>query len=153
MTTNLRRQPRTRAADPQNLPAPVEHELELVTVDTTWGTVQPLRPFPDVVTVGELELVDLVAHGAALVDTRVGDSRSGATLPGALHLPHDEIVGRRSELDPSRVSVLFCNGPQCPQTPDGIGALLADGYPAAALAYYRGGLHDWVTLGYPTESV
>jgi rhodanese-related sulfurtransferase len=153
MSVNLARQRRTRAAAPQNLPFPLAHEVELVAVDITWGTVQPLQPFPDVPTVGELEIIDLVARGAVLVDTRVGDSRSGTTLPGAVHLPHDQIADRRSELDGSKVSILFCNGPQCPQTPDAIGALLDAGHLPAALAYYRGGLHDWVTLGYPTESV
>lgn len=29
------------------------------------------------------------------------------------------------------------------------GALLSAGHPAAALLYYRGGIHDWVTLGLP----
>ena len=50
------------------------------------------------------------------------------------------------------VSIVFCNGPQCPQTPDAIGHLLEAGHPAASIAYYRGGLHDWVTLGYPIEA-
>jgi hypothetical protein len=26
---------------------------------------------------------------------------------------------------------------------------LDGGYPAAAILYYRGGMHDWMTLGYP----
>lgn len=153
MTTTPSRQARTRATEPQNLPTPVVHEPDLVVVDTTWGRIQPLHPFPEVTTVGELEVIALLAKGAVLVDTRVADSRSGATLPGASHLPHDQVVARQSELDHSRVSILFCNGPQCPQTPDAIGALIDVGYPPASLAYYRGGLHDWVTLGYPTESV
>ena len=60
---------------------------------------------------------------------------------------------RRAELESGRVNILFCNGPQCPQTPEAIGTLLDAGHPAASLAYYRGGLHDWVTLGFPTEPV
>lgn len=153
MTSSLRRHERARASGPQNLPVRVPDEPDLVVVDTTWGRIQPLQPFPEVPTVGELELIELVAAGARLVDTRVGDSRSGTTLPGAIHVPHDEIVDRRSELDASITNILFCNGPQCPQTPDGITSLLAAGHPAGSLAYYRGGLHDWVTLGYPTEDI
>lgn len=153
MSANFERHERTRTSEPQNLPVQVPHEDQLVLVDTTWGTVQPLQPFPGVPTVGELEVIDLVTRGALLVDTRVGDSRSGTTLPGATHLPHDHIADRRSELDESTTSILFCNGPQCPQTPDAIGKLLDAGYPPTSLAYYRGGLHDWVTLGYPTETV
>ena len=49
------------------------------------------------------------------------------------------------------VSILFCNGPQCPQSPDALRQLVEAGYPADRLAYYRGGLHDWVTLALPTQ--
>ncbi len=153
MTIPLARHERARASAPQNLPLSAPGETDLVVVDTTWGLIQPLQPFPDVPTVGELEVIDLVAAGARLIDTRVGDSRSGTTLPGALHVPHDQIVERRSEFDESTTNILFCNGPQCPQTPDAIASLLEAGHPAASLAYYRGGLHDWVTLGYPTQDV
>lgn len=149
----LTRRSRTREAAPQNLPQPTPADAELVTVDTTWGEVQPLQPFPGVPTVGELELIALRDSGALLVDTRVADSRSGQTLPGSLHLAHDEIAARRSELPSDAVSILFCNGPQCTQTPDAIRRLLDAGHAASSLAYYRGGLHDWVTLGYPTEAV
>jgi rhodanese-related sulfurtransferase len=70
-----------------------------VTVDTTCGELQPLQCAPGVVTVGELEVIELLRNGAALVDTRVPDSRRGVTLPGAISIPHDEIMHRRSELD------------------------------------------------------
>jgi hypothetical protein len=46
--------------------------------------------------------------------------------------------------------VLLCNGPQSAATPDGIGQLLDAGYPARSVLYYRRGLHDGMTLGYPT---
>jgi rhodanese-related sulfurtransferase len=153
MSSSLSRHERTRDADPRSVPTPVPDEADLTVVDTTWGKIQPLVPFAGVVTVGELELADLVRQGAALIDTRVGGSRGGVTLPAAVHLPHDQIAHRRAELESGRVSILFCNGPQCPQTPEAIGTLLDAGHPAASLAYYRGGLHDWVTLGFPTEPV
>ena len=69
------------------------------------------------VTVGELEIAVVVDDGAQLVDTRVPDSRSGVSLLSAVSIPHDQVVARRDELDTARVHVLFCNGPQCPQTP------------------------------------
>ena len=49
-------------------------------------------------------------------------------------------------MDPT---IVFCNGPQCPATAQAIEALLAAGWPAKRLLYYRGGIHDWVTLGLP----
>jgi rhodanese-related sulfurtransferase len=75
------------------------------------------------------------------------------SLPDAINIPHDQVVARKSELDINRVHILFCNGPQCPQTPDALGALTEDGYPPDRLAYYRGGMHDWITLGMPTQPV
>jgi hypothetical protein len=36
-----------------------------------------------------------------------------------------------------------------PGTAQAIEALLAAGWPAERLLYYRGGIHDWVTLGLP----
>lgn len=106
---------------------------------------------PGVLTVGELELIEHLRGGAALVDTRVADSRKGVTIPGAVSIPHDEIARRRGELDQARISIVFCNGPQCPQSPAAIRELLHAGYPAPSLAYYRGGMHDWITLALPIE--
>ncbi len=42
---------------------------------------------------------------------------------------------------------IFCNGPSCGQTPSYIRTLLALGYPAAKLRWYRGGMQDWCSLG------
>ena len=79
--TALSRLDRARSGEPQNLPRPTE-DADVVTVDTTWGVLQPLQPVPGIRTVGELEVADLVEEGAQLVDTRVPDSRSGTSLPG-----------------------------------------------------------------------
>ncbi|WP_207767543.1 rhodanese-like domain-containing protein [Arthrobacter glacialis] len=140
-----------RSQDPASVPREVEGEPDLVSVDTTWGELQPLQCAPGVVTLGELELLDSLSVGAVLVDTRVPGSRAGITIPGAVNIPHDRILESKDQLDPSRMSVFFCNGPQCPQSPAAVRALLEAGYPASALAYYRGGMHDWVTLAMPTE--
>lgn len=147
--TDLQRSARRRTQDPQNTPRPAG-EPDLVVVDTTWGELQPLHPVEGVRTVGELELVELVEAGAVLVDSRVPDSRSGQSLPGAVNVPHDAVEGA---LERGRVAVLFCNGPQCPQTPDALRTLVAGGHPVEQLAYYRGGMHDWLTLGFPVEPV
>ncbi|MEN8675038.1 rhodanese-like domain-containing protein [Nocardioides sp.] len=155
MTTEsggLKRGARRRSQDPRSVPWAVAGELDVVAVDTTWGELQPLNCAPDVPTVGELEVLELLQQGAVLIDTRVPGSNNGVTLPGARSLPHDQAVQRRGELDPSRVSILFCNGPQCPQSPQAIRALLEAGLAAESLAYYRGGVHDWVTLAMPTEA-
>jgi len=117
MTHRPLRHERTRDTDPCSIPLPVPNEHDLVLVDTTWGKGQPLQPFPDVQTVGELELISLVESGAAVVDTRVAGSRAGVALPNALSIPHDQIREKIAELAGGKISILFCNGPQCPQTP------------------------------------
>ena len=147
----MNRQQRATDHDPRSVPWPLSDEADVVAVDTTWGEVQRLQAAPGVVTVGELELVEMVEQGALVVDCRTAGSFGGRTIPDSRHLPHDQVLQRRDELDPGRISILFCNGPQCPQSPDALSQLVDAGYPAGALAYYRGGMHDWVTLGMPTE--
>lgn len=149
--TEMCRQARARQEEPRSVPWAVEGDIDLAAVDTTWGELQPLEAASGVRTVGELELVALAEEGAVLIDCRTPGSFGGRTIPGSVLLPHTEILDRRHELDPGRLSVLFCNGPQCPQSPDAIRRLLAAGHPADALAYYRGGMHDWVTLAMPTQ--
>ena len=151
-SVGLERQPRRRSQDPRGVPWALADELDAVAVDTTWGELQPLQCAPDVRTVGELEVLELVEQGAVLFDCRVSGSSNGVTLLGAKSLPHDQVLQRRDELDSSGVSIFFCNGPQCPQSPWAIRALLEAGLSADSLAYYRGGMHDWVTLAMPTEA-
>ena len=46
--------------------------------------------------------------------------------------------------------LLWCNGPWCGQSPRAIKALLALGYPADKIYYYRGGMQMWQSLGLTT---
>lgn len=148
----MERRKRTRDEEPRMLPWDVDTENDVVGVDTTWGEVQPLEAAPGVRTVGELELIDLMSHGAMLIDCRSAGTTGGRTIGGSVNIPYDEVAQRLDQFDPGRQSVLFCNGPQCPQSPTALRALIDEGYPAEALAYYRGGMHDWITLSMPTEA-
>ena len=121
----------------------------MVEVDATWGTVQPFELAPGVRTVGELELIEHLRERAPVIDTRLSHFHRDGTIPGAASIPHEEIHGRLGELDPSRPTIFFCNGPQCAATPDAVQQLLDAGYPPSSILYYRGGMHDWMTLGYP----
>lgn len=40
---------------------------------------------------------------------------------------------------------------QCPQSSTVIKNLINAGYPAEGVLYYRGGMHDWITLGLPVQ--
>jgi rhodanese-related sulfurtransferase len=138
-----------RRPDPQRIPRPVDGQPGLFVVDATWGSIAPISLAPDVHTIGELEVLDHLRSGGRCIDCRQSEYHAHGTLPSALNIPHQHISARRDELDPGGPTVLFCNGPQCTATPQAITALLAAGHPAPALLYYRGGIHDWVTLGLP----
>ena len=126
-------------------------ETGFVVVDATWGTIRPVTLAQGVVTVAELEVIEQLERGLPVVDTRPAPAYARSTIPGARNIPHRQAIDRIDELARDQTTILFCNGPQCAATPDAIEALLAAGYPAGALAYYRGGLHDWQTLGLPVE--
>ena len=141
-------------AEPQRMPRAVEGEPGLFVVDATWGEIAPIRLHPQVETVGEREVIELLDRGVLAVDTRTPEYVAEGTLPGARSIPHGEIADRIAELDeqgPDRPVLVFCNGPQCTATPQAVEALLDAGFPASRLRYYRGGIHDWVTLGLPVE--
>ncbi len=134
----------------QMVPQPVSDEPGLVMVDTTWGIIQPVK-IENVLTVGELEVHKFQENGLQIIDSRTSDFYEISTIPGAKNIPHDEITDRMDELDRNNPAIFFCNGPQCPQSPTAIRSLLSAGYPPENILYYRGGMHDWITLGLPVD--
>jgi len=133
------------------VPRPVPGERGLYTVDSTWGTITPLQLADGVRTVGELEVIEHVEAGLPLIDTRLEHFFAAGSIPGARNMPHGSIADAIGSLDRDVAAVFFCNGPQCAATPDAIRALLAAGHPPASILFYRGGIHDWVTLGLPLD--
>ena len=53
----------------------------------------------------------------------------------------------------AKTIVLFCNGAWCGQSPSMIKKLMALGYPPEKIKWYRGGMHDWLTLSMTTTHV
>ena len=145
----VRRAP--RRGDACMVPQPVAGRPGLVIVDATWGTISPMQLAPGVRTVGELEVIGHIEHGLPLIDTRLEHFYNAGTIPGARNISHERASEAITALDPKKPTVFFCNGPQCAATPETIRALLGAGYPARSILYYRGGIHDWVTLGLPLE--
>jgi rhodanese-related sulfurtransferase len=143
----IRRTP--RRDDAFMLPRAVPGGPGRFVVDATWGTITPMTIAAGVRTVGELEVIAHIEAGLPLVDCRLERYVDEGTLPTARSLPHTELRARASEIDPTVDTVLFCNGPQCAATPDAIRILLEAGHPPERLRFYRGGIHDWVTLGLP----
>ena len=121
--------------------------------------IQPMVVAEGVTTIGELELLDFLQNGTAVVvDSRTYSWFQGGTIPGAINIPYDEILDRLDLLDceadfdgwdcqnAKRVA-LFCNGNWCGQSPTAIHNLLEAGYPAERIFYYRGGMQAWRMLG------
>ncbi len=133
------------------VPRPVPNQPGLVTVDATWGTISPIQIAPGVRTVGELEVIEHIQEGLPLIDTRPESFYREGTISGARNITHPRMAELIGGLDPDRATIFFCNGPQCAATPSSIRTLLGAGYPAESILYYRGGIHDWVTLGLPVE--
>ncbi len=50
----------------------------------------------------------------------------------------------------AKTLVIFCNGPSCGQSPRAIRGLVAAGYPADKIKYYRGGMRMWQFWGLNT---
>ncbi len=138
--------------------------------------IQPMQLAAGVETLGELEVLDCLRRIRAgddtllLIDSRTPDWYAKGTIPGALNIPYAQNMagqatdlpgvkrtltemfgagetGGRYDFSGARTLVIFCNGPWCGQTPNYIRTLLALGYPAAKLKWYRGGMQDWCSLG------
>lgn len=131
------------------VPQPSENEPGVVVVDVTWGTIQPMQVAEGVHTIGEVELLVHLEKGWPVIDSRTADFFITSTIPGARNIPYPEAEARIDELDREQPTIFFCNGPQCGQSPTAIHTLLEAGFPADKILYYRGGLHDWLTLGLP----
>ena len=121
--------------------------------------IQPMIPAPGVTTIGELELLDMLTDRQAIViDSRTPDWFAGGTIPGAVNIPYTRItddlglLGCEPDFDgwdctAARPVALFCNGLWCGQSPTAIRAMIAAGYPAERIFYYRGGMQSWRVLG------
>lgn len=66
-----------------------------------------------------------------------------------MNLISDESVEVESKWDFSSAKevMLWCNGMWCGQSPRAIKGMLALGYPASKIYYYRGGMQAWQSLG------
>ena len=121
--------------------------------------IQPMSPAEGVRTIGELELLEMLADPQAVViDSRTADWYAGGTIPGSVNIPWNVMSDRLDALgceidfegwiceDVPEVA-LFCNGPWCGQSPTAIRRMIEAGYPADRISYYRGGMQVWRLLG------
>lgn len=137
--------------------------------------VHPMTAGPGVQTVGEIELLSFMKSSVEksrglLIDARIPSFFKKGTIPGAVNIPFNlfsksdnpyferilAVMGATKkpngnwDFSKSMALMLFCNGPWCDQSPRAIKNLLAVGYPANRLFYYRGGMQNWLALGFNT---
>lgn len=140
---------------------------------TTRGTIQAMHPFEphQVDTLGEREIIDYIKKmsdgddSIIIIDSRTPAwiKRSGM-IPGAVNIPFtkfkepedaleimeddfDVVVGDTIDFSNAKTLIMYCNGNWCGQSPTAIRKILAMGYPAAKIKYYRGGMQSWAGLG------
>ena len=141
------------------------HPIDAATGVTTVGEVE-LIDF----------LKNQVAQGTGLlIDARTPDWHLKGTIPGSINIPFtvftvvptdaDErgkaqlrlreslrLFGVKNgslttwDFSEAKELLLFCNGVWCDQSPRAIKGLIALGYPASKLRYYRGGMQEWMVL-------
>lgn len=116
-------------------------------------------------------------HSVLVVDSRTRDWVTRGTIPGSVNIPWNtinldfaegfDLSAASEQIDnifearfgakqtkngwdysDAKTLVLFCNGAWCPQSPTNIKTLLGRGYPADKLKWYRGGMQDWIGLGF-----
>jgi rhodanese-related sulfurtransferase len=88
--------------------------------------------------------------GFTLVDSRGAAAWFQGRVPGAVHLPTDEIAARASELaDPAKPVVVYCWGPGCNGAYRAAVEFSRLGY---QVKYMMGGFEYWVREGLPVET-
>jgi len=139
---------------------------------TSVGQIQPMQLHPDIETYGEMEVMRFIKEmqkrdDMLLIDTRMEAWYRYRTIPGAVNISHLDIsqpdlfpkafrkalktLGVRQkngiyDFSKAKTIVLFCNGAWCGQSPGMIKHLIKLGYPPQKIKWYRGGMHDWLTL-------
>ncbi|KAF0117323.1 MAG: rhodanese [Rhodospirillaceae bacterium] len=146
----------------QNVNATIDPEFAKTSRTCPPFCIQPHTVTSSVATVAELEVIALLKEGkGVLVDARTQDFYLRGTIPGAISIPYTEIAshldklgctkaGEKWECGGAKTTALFCNGPWCGQSPAAIKAMLAVGFPAERILYYRDGMQAWKSLGLTT---
>jgi hydroxyacylglutathione hydrolase len=89
----------------------------------------------------------LADAGAQLVDVRETSEYDDAHIPGALHIPYQQIETRLAELPAARDVVLYCGS----GVRSSLAASILERHGMAA-ANMRGGFGAWVGADLPTEA-
>ena len=100
---------------------------------------------PNVPTVAPIEVAGRVADGWMLLDVRTDGEWAEGRIPGAVHIPMDQLMGRIDEVA-DRVVCVCAVGARSGRVAE---YLKAQGHQAVNL---DGGLYAWVDAGLPVET-
>lgn len=142
---------------------------------TTVGKIAPMKISKNIITVGELEVIDFIQKSQTnknllLVDARMPDWYEKMTIPTAENIPFKyfdpvkyqddfedvmETTGiekkdGKYDFTNARTLLIFCNGSWCLQSALAIKNLKKIGYPEEKLLWYRGGMYSWKVLNLTT---
>lgn len=136
--------------------------------------IAPLSAVAGVETIGEREVIGFVAEvvsqgSGLLIDSREPEDRAAGYIPASVNVPASlvqpdnpfltdimQALGARSfegmlNFSDAMPLVIFDNGPSTSVASELITQLIAQGYPADKLSYYRGGMLVWTALGLTIE--
>ena len=121
------------------------------------GTFTP-KALPGAKVVTAAEVMQLMAQGAVIVDTRNEKEFKARHIPNAMFVPYhekslkdvgyepkmDDFAGL-DKLDPSKPTVFHCNGAECWKSYKASKAALAKGF--KQVYWFRGGMPEWEAAG------
>jgi len=136
--------------------------------------IHPMKVADGVKTIGEVELIDYIKNyvnknKGVIIDARLPSWYKVETIPSAINIPFtlfenpdsetiDTIfsslgakkVGGKWDFSDAKTIIAFDNGVWCDQATRFVKGLLAHGYPASKIVYYRDGFQGWKLLGLTT---
>lgn len=135
--------------------------------------LSPMSAAENVPTLGELDVIQFMSSQVAsgdglLIDARLPRDRATGFIPASVNIPAATVSSENPYRDEILMAlgaeqfqgifnfndaislVVFDGGPATQDAPKLIVDLLAAGYPTEKIAYYRGGMQVWTTLGLST---
>ena len=149
----------------------IDKECKATFVKTA-GVLSSMSVAKGVETFGEIEVLNFLDELQADEDMLLIDIRKPLwfetrTIPGAINIPFEYVyradenpdefkktlkrLGIQGDKEPydfskAKIITIFCNGSWCTQSTHMIKPLLALGYPAEKIKWYRGGMESWLGL-------
>lgn len=113
--------------------------------------------------VGADQVKDMMAKGAALIDTRVANEYADSHIKGARSVPYKEKSAKAPDFDASQDSfdlakvasdksapvVFYCNAGECWKSYKASKAAINAGF--KKVFWFRGGIPEWKAKGLPVE--